>query len=220
GMTENFGYSHGVRPGQGKVGFVGTPYEGVQQRISEEGEVQVRSPGMMMGYFKEPEKTAESFKDHGWFGTRGRGEIEAEGRRRITGRTKELFKTSKGKYVAPAPIENKLGTHSDIGMVCVSGADFTQPCALVMLAEEVFAKRDDPEFRTRVTAEFEELIDSVNATLSPHEQLAFIVVVKDQWLIENSFLTPTMKIKRNKIEEEYTDMLKGWYGAKKKVIWQ
>lgn len=220
GMTENFGYSHGVRPGQGKVGIVGTPYDGVEQRISEEGEVQVRSPGTMMGYFKEPEKTAETFTEDGWFRTGDRGEIDAEGRLRITGRTKELFKTSKGKYVAPAPIENKLGTHTDIGMVCVSGADHTQPCALVMLAEDVFPKRDEPDYRAKVGAEFEALLDAVNSTLSPHEQLAFLVVVKDQWLIENSFLTPTMKIKRNRIEEEYAGLLKGWYGAKSKVIWQ
>ena len=220
GMTENFGYSHGVRPGQGRVGFVGTPYDGVQQRLSDQGEVQVRSPGMMMGYYKEPEKTAESFTDDGWFRTGDRGEIDSDGRLKITGRTKELFKTSKGKYVAPAPIENKLTTHSAVGMVCVSGADFEQPCALVMLAEDVYPKRNDADFRSTVTADFEALMSAVNETLSPHEHLKFLVVVKDQWLIENSFLTPTMKIKRNKIEEEYTKLLASWYGQKSKVIWQ
>lgn len=173
-----------------------------------------------MGYFKEPEKTAEAFTSDGWFRTGDCGEIDEEGRLKITGRTKELFKTSKGKYVAPAPIENKLGNHAEIGMVCVSGADQSQPCALVMLAEEVLSKRDDLACRERLGVEFEALLNEVNSTLSPHEQLAFIVVVKDQWLIENGFLTPTMKIKRNRIESEYAGLLDGWYASKAKVIWQ
>lgn len=109
GMTEDFANSHLSRPGRARVGYVGEPNSGVERRIDETGEVQIKSPSRMLGYYREPEKTAESFTEDGWFKTGDLGEVDEQGRLKITGRLKELFKTSKGKYVAPAPIENRMG---------------------------------------------------------------------------------------------------------------
>ncbi|KZZ78276.1 AMP-binding acetyl-CoA synthetase, partial [Oleiphilus sp. HI0133] len=101
GMSENFAYSHISLPGRSRVGYVGEPLPGVEQRISEIGEIEVNSPANMMGYYKDDEKTKESFTEDGFLLTGDRGEIDDHGRLKITGRTKEIFKTSKGKYVAP-----------------------------------------------------------------------------------------------------------------------
>ncbi|HEY8569477.1 AMP-binding protein, partial [Microbulbifer sp.] len=109
GMTENCAASHAARIGEVRPGYVGTPLDGVECRIDDTGEVLVKSPGQMMGYYKMPEETRACLTEDGFFHTGDRGELDEKGRLRITGRTKDLFKTSKGKYVAPVPIENMLG---------------------------------------------------------------------------------------------------------------
>ncbi|MGH8539329.1 MAG: AMP-binding protein, partial [Stenotrophobium sp.] len=187
GMTENFAISHGTRPGQGRIGYVGTPYDEVECKLSEIGEVLVKSPGNMIGYYKEPEKTREALSEDGWLKTGDLGAFDEQGRLRITGRAKELFKTSKGKYVAPAPIENKLSAGTGIDAVCVAGANYGQPCALAMLSPDA-AKLD----RATLTRSLGEHLAAVNATLDPHEQLDFLALVKDPWNIENGFITPTL----------------------------
>ncbi|KZY85710.1 AMP-binding acetyl-CoA synthetase [Oleiphilus sp. HI0072] len=220
GMSENFAYSHISLPGRSKVGYVGEPMPGVEQRISEIGEIEVKSPATMMGYYKDEEKTKETFTEDGFLLTGDKGEIDSMGRLRITGRIKEIFKTSKGKYVAPAPIENKILGHDSLEMVCVAGAEQPQPYALLMLSDETFAKQGDESFRKQVEPELEALMKEVNASVDPHEALQFMVVVNQQWTIENEFLTPTMKIKRNVIEDVYAPSQDGWYGSKQKIIWQ
>lgn len=220
GMSENFAYSHISLPGRSRVGYVGEPLPGVEQRISEIGEIEVKSPASMTGYYKADDKTKESFTEDGFLLTGDKGEIDDMGRLKITGRIKEIFKTSKGKYVAPAPIENKIISHDEIEMVCVAGADCPQPHALIHLSEEAFPKRDEPEFRKHLEASLEELMRNVNATVDPHEALQFMVVVKDTWGMDNGFLTPTMKIKRDVVEKTYCDYIETWYGARKKVIWE
>ncbi len=221
GMTENFAYSHCSMPGRSRVGFVGHAQEGVETKIAENGEILVKSPGTMMGYYKNPEKTAEDITEEGYLRTGDMGEIDDDGRLKITGRVKELFKTSKGKYVAPVPIENKLCHHPKIEVVCVAGANQPQPYAQVLLSEDALAERAKGTLdEAGLTEEFSEILDEVNATLDPHEHVQFMVVVKDNWTIENGFLTPTMKIKRNVIEEHYAPNIEAWYSARKKVIWE
>lgn len=220
GMSENFAYSHISLPGRSKVGYVGEPMPGVEQRISEIGEIEVKSPATMMGYYKDEEKTKETFTEDGFLLTGDKGEIDSMGRLKITGRIKEIFKTSKGKYVAPAPIENKIVGHDALEMVCVSGADQPQPFALLMLSDETFAKQADASFRKEVEPQLLELMKEVNDSVDPHEALQFMVVVNEQWTIENEFLTPTMKIKRNVIDDVYGPLQEGWYGSRQKIIWQ
>ncbi|HMR09505.1 MAG TPA: AMP-binding protein, partial [Polyangiaceae bacterium] len=165
GMTENFSYSHATRPGEVRPGYVGSPMEGVECKLSDAGEILVKSPGNMLGYYKAPELTAEVLGDDGWLSTGDRGEIDEKGRLRITGRVKELFKTSKGKYVAPAPIENKLQLHNDIEISCVTGDGFPQPYAMVVLGEATRPKIKDEAEKKRVDATLQEHIKQVNSEL-------------------------------------------------------
>ncbi len=220
GMSENFAYSHMNKPGRTRTGYVGEALPGVEVKISDVGEVLVKSPATMMGYYKDEEKTAEAFTEDGFLRTGDKGEIDELGRLKLTGRIKEIFKSSKGKYIAPAPIENRLMSHDAIEMVCVSGANQTQPHALVVLGEEIRPKAADANFRKELEESFKQLIQDVNKTVDPHEQLAFITVVSDEWSIENSFLTPTLKLKRNVVEDAYEAKVDAWYAQKQKVIWQ
>ncbi|MFN4042660.1 AMP-binding protein [Limnobacter sp.] len=218
-MSENFAYSHCSLPGKVRVGYVGNTYPGVECKISEVGEVLVKSPCNMMGYYKNPELTAQSYTEDGFLKTGDMGVIDDQGRLKITGRVKELFKTSKGKYIAPVPIENRLNGHELIEAVCVTGPSFPQPFALVMLPlEEHKQVEQNPNEAARVESEMAELLNHVNGQLEAHEKLSCIVVVKDLWTMENGFLTPTMKIKRNVIEENYLPKAEGWVALKKPVV--
>ena len=215
GMSENFAVSHGTEPGETEAGIVGPPYPGVEHRIAENGEIQVRGDSNMIGYYKDPERTREAFTEDGWLRTGDRGEIDSRNRLRITGRTKELFKTGKGKYVAPAPIENKLGAHPAIEAVCVTGVGEPQPCALIMLSEE-YAQAHD---RDAISTQLAQLRETVNAQIDPHEQLAFIAISPEPWTIEAGLLTPTMKIKRDVIEARFGAAVEAAYQQRQSVVW-
>lgn len=220
GMTENFNYSHASNPGRSRVGYVGHPYDDVVCRIADDGEIQVKTPGKMMGYFKNPEATAETITEDGYVRTGDKGQVDEDGRLRITGRTKEIFKTSKGKYVAPAPIENLLISNQYVELACVGGKSQPQPFAILQLSEDPKGKAIASESEREMMGKaLEEHMKAVNPKLDGHEQLQFLVVVKDDWLPENGFLTPTQKIKRNAIEDAYDSKVDGWYAAKAKVIW-
>lgn len=220
-MSENFAYSHFSRPGEARIGYVGSSAPGVETRIDPEtGEVQVKSPGQMLGLYKKPEKTAEDMTEDGFFRTGDMGEIDDHGRLRITGRVKELFKTSKGKYVAPVPIENQLNNHPEVELTCVTGVEQPQPYALVLLAEDRQAEHTEGTLDPQWLGEkFRGLLEQVNARLEDHEQLAFLVVVREAWTMEEGFLTPTMKIKRNVIENRYAPQADTWFAMKQPVIW-
>ena len=175
----------------------------------------------MMGYYKMPEQTARDTLPDGFFRTGDCGEIDEQGRLRITGRVKELFKTSRGKYVAPAPIEVKLSNHPQLEAVCVTGPNETQPFALLLLsADAQQAVACNAGLREELTAQFEGLLAQVNGTLEDHEKLDYVVLVRQLWTIESGFLTPTMKIKRNAIERCYLPKAEAWQAKRQKVIWE
>ncbi len=215
GMTEGCGYSHICLPGRYKQGWIGQPCPEVEVRIDEAGEVQVRSQANMLGYFKEPQKTAETLTADGFLRTGDKGEQDSEGRLRLTGRLKEIFKTSKGKYVAPAPIENRLAVHSRIEQVCVVGDGLSAPLGLCVLST---VNQQEP--RASLHASLEKLLEEVNAALDKHERLRRLVVVKDNWAVDNGFLTPTLKIKRNVIEDRYGARFEEWSARSEAVLWQ
>ena len=220
GMTENMGYSHSSREGKGRVGFVGQANPTVEVKIGDGGEVLVRSPTTMIGYYKEPEKTREALTEEGYLRTGDVGVVEADGSLKITGRIKEIFKTSKGKYVAPFPIESKLLADSHVEQVCVVGNAMPQPIALVSLAEADLAALRSGESRESIHKDLVRLYEDVNATLDPHEKLKTIVVTNGEWSIENGIMTPTLKIKRNVLESRYEDRIENWYETKEKVQWE
>ena len=217
GMTENMAWSHTTRSGDQQVGWVGKPNEGVECRIAENGEILVKSLGNMVGYYKEPEKTAESFEGGDWLKTGDKGEIDSEGRLRITGRVKEIFKTEKGKYVAPAPIENRLVSQPGVEQACVMGPGMSQPIALLSLSEEE-AKKLFGEGREQFTRELEALREKVNKAIDAHERLQALVVVPDFWTVENGLVTPTLKLKRSELEKFYEGRISEWAG-KRGVVW-
>lgn len=219
-MSENFCYSHFTRPSEVKPGFVGRAVDGVDVKLSEAGEVLVKSPCSMIGYYREPEMTRDSFTDDGYLKTGDRGEIDADGVLRITGRVKELFKTSKGKYVAPAPVENLINSDDDVELSCVMGSGQPQPFALVQLNETWRAKQSESSTQSELEPKLESLLSRVNDEIAHHERLAFFAIVSDGWQIENGLLTPTMKIKRGAIEDRYADHIEGWYEKKQKIVWE
>jgi len=220
GMSENFAYSHCNRPGQTRAGYVGHSNPDVHTKISEQGEILVKSPTTMVGYYKMPEESAACITEDGYLKTGDRGEIDNVGRLRITGRVKELFKTSKGKYVAPSPIENLINSSPLIEQSCVSGSGYPSAHAVLLLAEEYRGRLGETSLRTKLQPELQNLLKDVNNNIEHHEHLQFFTVVKDEWAIENGFLTPTMKIKRNIIDDTYGPKLDAWYESKKPVIWE
>jgi long-subunit acyl-CoA synthetase (AMP-forming) len=219
GMTEDNSYSHSSNEQFSEPGFVGVAQPGVQVRISPEGEIQIKSPGQFSGYYKDPELSAQSFTEDGFFRTGDRGELRPDGLLKITGRTKELFKTAKGKYVAPAPIESQLLAHPMIELAMVSGVGQPAAYALVVLAEDLRPRTKDPAVRAQVEQALAALLQQVNARLADYEQLRMIVVAREPWTIENGCLTPTMKIKRSRIEAGTEAQIEGWYASPAKVIW-
>jgi len=221
GMTENFAVSHCARAGQVRPGYVGSPWEGVEMRIAANGELLIKSPANMIGYYKDPDKTRESFTEDGFLRTGDVGETDELGRLKITGRVKEQFKTSKGKYVAPAPIENLLGAHPKIEASLVTGAAFPQPFAIVMLnAAESLRVKSEPRERVELESSLHAHLDSVNAQLDPHEQLSFVAVVAEQWTEANGFVTPTLKVKRMLVENRYQPYFETWANEGHPVVWQ
>ena len=218
-MTEDFAYSHVSRENAHAPGYVGIPYPGVQVKISDDGEVLIKSPGQMVGYYKQPELTAESFTQDGFFRTGDLGERNAQGLLKLTGRAKELFKTAKGKYVAPAPIENLLGESPLIEMSMVSGVGQPAAYALVTLSEEIRPSLGEPGVRERVERELAELLQRVNSQVADYEQLKMLVVSGNPPTVENGLLTPTMKVKRAKVEAAVADRMERWYAAKGPVVW-
>jgi long-chain acyl-CoA synthetase len=220
GMTENCGVSHCTLPGRQRPGTVGYPYDGVESRLdSDTNEVQVRSPGTMLGYYRAPEQTRESFTADGWLRTGDKGVLDAESGLRITGRVKDLFKTSKGKYVTPAPIEDKLVMHEAVEACCVTGANLGQPLGLVMLSPQVVPRLADAAARSALEASLAAHLEGVNTLLDPHERLDCLVVVTEPWTVESGLITPTFKVRRNRVEELYAANYERWAGARRRVVW-
>ncbi|HHQ4609651.1 TPA: AMP-binding protein [Aeromonas veronii] len=215
GMTENHAYSTINYPFRAdKIGTVGKAGIGMTIKISDEGEILCRCEGMMLGYYKDPEHSAEAIDAEGWLHTGDMGKLDKEGYLTITGRMKDVFKTAKGKYVAPVPIEGLLGQEPIIEQLCVIGYGMPQPIALVQLAESAMKGN-----REEVNARLEAARVRVNDQLESHAQIRGILVVKTPWNIENGVLTPTMKIKRHLLEQKYAQVGDRWPSSQV-VVWE
>ncbi|GAA6130175.1 AMP-binding protein [Halopseudomonas sabulinigri] len=214
GMTENCGYSHLGRPAKIKAGYIGLPNPGVECRLTAQGEVLVRSRAAMLGYYKDPVRTAEVLDDDGFLHTGDLGEIDQEGFLRLTGRAKDIFKTSKGRYVTPVPIEALLLDSPLIEDACVVGHDLPQPLALVRLCAEAEGAPD------ALNRQLDALLQEVNARLQRSEQLGCLVVISDEWNVETGFRTPNLKLKRNVVEASYQGQVHLWLVSGNTVVWQ
>ena len=218
-MSEDFAYSHRSTEEAHAPGYVGKPFDEVEVRISNEGEILIKSPGRLTGYYKRPDLDAESFTPDGFFRTGDMGERRADGLLKVTGRVKELFKTAKGKYVAPAPIENRINEHPMVELSIVSGVGCPSAYAMVVLAEDLRPRLADPAVKSDVEAQLTQLLKDVNTAIPEYERLQMLVVAHEPWSIENGCLTPTMKIKRSRIEARVAGQLEGWYAGKRPVVW-
>ena len=201
GMTETFAYAtllpYGEKPRTGSIGKAGPE---VDVKIAEDGEILVKSPTLMQGYYKM--ETDESVIVDGYLKTGDKGEIDSEGYIKITGRLKEIFKTAKGKYVAPAKLEGLFADSPFLEQACVLGSGLTQPVAILQLNP---AGQAVP--RDALTAHLDELLASVNEKLEKHEKISGVVVAAAPWTVESGILTPTLKIKRGEIEKLYQSQL-------------
>lgn len=219
GMTEDFAYSHSSTRDRNAPGFVGVPLPGVELKLTGDGEILIKSPGQFSGYYKQPELNAQAFTEDGFFRTGDNGERDASGLLKVTGRVKEIFKTSKGEYVAPAPIENLLNRHPMVELSLVSGMGQAAAYAMVVLAEELRPRLKDDAVRSYVQAKMSRLLEDVNRELPAHQRLKMIVIANEPWSIENGFLTPTMKIRRNRIESAVAFAVDHWYATGTTVHW-
>ena len=218
-MTEDFACSHVSTLEHNRIGYVGVPLPGVEVRISDEDEILIKSPGQFMGYYKRPDLNTECFTPDGYFKTGDQGQRDANGLLKITGRVKELFKTAKGKYVAPAPIENNFNANSMVELSLVSGVGQAAAYGLIQLSEIQRQQRHDPKARADIEAELKKLLHETNAHHAEYEFVQMLIVMDELWTIENGMLTPTMKIRRNRIEDSVKQRLEKWYASKQEIIW-
>jgi long-chain acyl-CoA synthetase len=218
GMTET-GITHVPLPGQSRIGYVGNASPWALTRISADGEVQIKGPMNMLGYYRNPELTAEVFTADGYFRTGDRGVIDELGRLRLIGRLKEEFKTSKGKYVAPGQIEKLLSPSLLYESVAVFGSGMTAPFAMAVLVPTLRNEMQQPEHRAALESKLLAELDTVNTHLEHHEQLRFIVLCQQPWTIENELLTPTLKVRRSTLEQRFAPQFAAWEQSQRKVIW-
>jgi long-chain acyl-CoA synthetase len=204
-----------------KFGTVGAVLSGVQVRIAVDGEILCKGPNVMVGYYKNPELTAEVMED-GWFHTGDIGELDKDNFLKITDRKKEIFKTSGGKYVAPLPIENKMKESYFIEQMMVVGSERKFAAALIVPSYthlKPWCKKNDVPFSSneqvihdkRVVELYQSIVDSYNPEFNHVEQVKKITLLPDEWSIDSGELTPTGKMKRKIITEKYMAEIEKMY---------
>lgn len=204
GMTEVTGLATTHFPFRAdKIGTIGKAVDGLEVKISAAGEILVRGDGVFKEYYKDPVTTKETFTEDGWMRTGDRASMDDDGYLRITGRVKELFKTGKGKYVAPVPIESLMGQNQLIEQICVMGSGLPAPIAVVVVSQETSAGASKEE----IAASLEQTLRDVNSQIEKHENLSGICVANEEWTVDNGLLTPTLKIKRDQLEAKYKTLI-------------
>lgn len=215
GMTENLGAVSMMPTDKIKDGTVGRLYPGMEVKTDPvTGEIATRAPWNMIGYYREPTLTEQTLRD-GWLYTGDVGMVDDENYLRITGRVKEMYKTAKGEYVAPAQIEFGFSDNNLIEQICVAGQHLPQPVALVVLSE--LGRSVD---RDSVTQSLSATMNALNPKLHSYERVRKVVVVRDSWTVDNNMLTPTMKTKRNVVETHYAPKMEDWYERQEAVVWE
>ena len=180
----------------------------------DSGEILMKTPYIMKGYYKDPEKTAEVLVD-GWMHSGDRGTKDENGYVRVIGRVKDAFKTSKGSYITPNPMEEVLSRNEYIEQCCVAGLGIPQPICLVNLSEQ--GQREE---RAVVSASLESDLKALNGSLSNYECVSTIIVNRDTWSESNDMLTPTLKVKRGKLDDVYGQNYLAWHEGKEQVVWE
>lgn len=214
GMTENCAISHGNQE-ERRHGTVGKVMKSVDVIFSDKAEILTRHKAQMMGYFREPVMTADAFTVDGFLKTGDMGVVDKDGFLTITGRVKDNFKTDKGKYVSPLPMELRLSRNDDISQVCVVGMGIPQPIALIVLSQAGKLKSKEEIIKSLSSSLIE-----LSATVEDYEKLKKAVVMKEEWTITNGMMTPTLKIKRNEVEKVHLPKYPTWYAMDGDVVWE
>ena len=215
GMTEDCILSHINLNGANKIGTVGKAWPTVEIKLSEEGEIRIKNGCMFKGYYKSPDITAEVFDEAGYFKTGDIGEYDHDGFMTITGRVKDQFKTDKGKYISPSPIELELSKNTDLEQICVVGTGIPQPIALITLSELGRAKSKEALSKGLISS-----VNQLNPSLEKHEKISKVIIMKEDWNVDNGLTTPTMKVKRNSIEKIHQQFYKSWFEMNETVIFE
>ncbi|SMY16546.1 Long-chain-fatty-acid--CoA ligase FadD15 [Photobacterium aquimaris] len=205
GMTESFAYSTLNHPYRSdKIGTVGNAGPGIEIKIAADKEILVRSKGLFSGYYNNSQATQASFDNDGWLYTGDIGELDNEGYLTIQGRKKDTFKTAKGKFVSPVPIEKRFMELGNFEMVCLIGSGMSAPILLAVA-------HDYPQFNhQRYEKKLVAILAKINNELEPHQKIKGILIIKEPWSIENGILTPTLKIKRHVLEQHYANIDDNW----------
>jgi len=221
GQTEGTGVTSVSKLGRLKPGTVGPPLTGVEVKIADDGEILVKSPGVFKGYYKSPEATAETLKD-GWLHSGDVGELDEDGYLKITDRKKDIMVTSGGKNITPQYIENQLKFSSYVNDAVIIGDNRKFITALIMIDEDnvvKYAQDNKIQFSTyrdlTQSPEIIKLIDNevnkVNSGLSRVEQIKKFTILPKRLYEEDGEVTPTMKVKRKSINEQFGDLIEAMY---------
>jgi len=210
------------RPGDNRVGTVGLPFEGIELAIAEDGEIMIRGQNVMRGYYGQPEATAEVLRD-GWFASGDVGFIDKHGHLHITDRKKDLFKLSNGKYIAPQLIESRLKQSEYVNQVVVVGAGRKQPVALIVpdweslkeslnsAGEDVSVSRETLSRNPVAIRLVQQDVAGLTASLADYERVRRVALLPNELSIDNGELTPTLKVKRRVIDENFGDIIDELY---------
>lgn len=201
-LMEGFGQTECMGPivtmlGERRIGSIGKPLPGIEVRISDNDELQVKADGCSPGYYLMPEKTAEAFVD-GWVHTGDKVRVDSDGFYYITGRVKDYFKTIQGKFVAPTPIENIFAENPHTEQICLLGRGYSKTvmtCVLSALAQQ--------QPRDVIEAALRQRVEAVNTESEKHARIGVVLVSSEPWTIDNLVLTPTMKIRREQVEQRF-----------------
>ncbi len=215
GMTEDGCVSHFNTPQANKIGTVGKTLSAAKAKLSPEGEICIKNDCLMKGYYKAPELTSAMFDDEGYLKTGDIGEFDHDGYLTITGRVKDQFKTDKGKYISPSNIELMLSKNTNIEQICVVGTGIPQPIALITLSELGKSKSKE-----NLSKSLLDTVSKVNPTLEKHEKIEKVVIMKEDWNVDNGLTTPSLKVKRNAIEKIHQPYYSQWFHCDEKVIFE
>lgn len=214
GMTESFAYSTLNHPYRSdKIGTVGCAAPGIELKIAADKEILVRSKGLFSGYYNNPQATQESFDNDGWLYTGDIGDVDSDGYLTIQGRKKDTFKTAKGKFVSPVPIEKRLMDLGNFEMVCVIGSGMAAPILLAVAHN--YTQFDQSRYEKKLQS----IIQKINTELESHQKIKGVLMIKEPWSIDNGILTPTLKIKRHILEQQYATLDDSW-NDEQLIKWQ
>ncbi|GAA5316768.1 MAG: AMP-binding protein [Candidatus Pelagadaptatus aseana] len=182
-----------------RLGSVGKPLGEVECKLSDEGELLIKAQGLTPGYYQQPEKTAELLQD-GWLHTGDKARIDEDGFVFITGRVKDYFKTIQGKFVSPVPIESEFSKNALVEQRCLLGRGLSKTVMVLVLTDAAL-----DQDKLDVEDSIAQTVEQVNATTDKHARIGAVIICKDGWTINNEFLTPTLKVRREMVQDAYGD---------------